>query len=93
MDLFDLQKKIRINNNLRALAKNVQQKRIKEGKTVEDISYDALGLNSTSFYSSAENLTHGKHFNVEHLFRLAEYYGCDVREFFPDGGSNDASIE
>jgi len=93
MDLFDLQRENEIKNFLRTLAKNVQQKRIKEGKTVEDISYDALGLNSTSFYSSAENFSHNKHFNLKHLFLIAKYYDCDIRDFFPDGGSNDASVE
>jgi len=93
MDLFDLQRENEINNFLRIVAKKIRQKRIKEGKTVEDISYDALGLNSTSFYNSAEKLANGKRFNLKHLFLLAKYYDCDVRDFFPDGGSNDASIK
>jgi len=93
MDLFDLGTHHSYTNFFRAVARNVQRKRNIEKKTVEDLAYDALGHNSTSFYNSAENLTHGKHFNLKHLFLIAKYYGCDIREFFTDGGSIDASIK
>lgn len=93
MDLFDLERKTKINNLLQTIAKNVRQKRIKEGKTVEDIAYSALGHNATFFYNSAEKGIHDKRFNLIHLLLLAEYYGCDIRDFFSDGGSNNASIE
>ncbi len=92
MDLFELERKNTYKNFLRTVSKLVRQKRIREGKTVEDIAYDALEHNSTSFYNSAENLTHGKHFNLKHLFFIAKYYDCDVQEFFNDGGSTNASI-
>ncbi|MCP5462767.1 MAG: XRE family transcriptional regulator [bacterium] len=93
MDLYDLERDNTYKTFLRTVAKLVRQKRICAGKTVEDIAYDALAHNSTSFYNSAENLTHDKHFNLKHLFYIAQYYECDIREFFPDGGSNDASVE
>lgn len=93
MDLFDLERDNSYKNFLRTVAGNVKRKRNEQGKTVEDIAYDALAHNSTSFYSSAENLSHGKHFNLKHLFLIAEYYDCDIRDFFPDGGLNDASTE
>ncbi len=66
----------------RTVSKNVQRKRIKEGKTVEDIAYDALNHNSTSFYSSAENLKNGKHFNLKQLFLISKYFDCNIWEFF-----------
>lgn len=93
MDFIDSQLENAYKNFLRTVSKKVQQKRIKEGKTIEDIAYDALCHNSTSFYNSAENLTNGKHFNLKHLFLISKYYDCDIREFFSDGGSNDASIK
>jgi len=93
MDLFDLETHHSYANFLRTVARNVQRKRNMEKKTVEDLAYDALGHNSTSFYNSAENLTHGKHFNLKHLFLIAKYYDCDIRDFFPNGGSNDASVK
>jgi len=93
MDLFELERENTYKNFLRTVSRLVRQKRIREGKTVEDIAYDALAHNSTSFYNSAENLTNGKHFNLKHLFIISQYYGCDIREFFNDGGSTDASIK
>jgi len=92
MDLFELERENTYKLFFRTVSKLVRQKRIKEGNTVEDIAYDALGHNSTSFYNSAENLTHDKHFNLKHLFFISQYYHCDIREFFPNGGLIDAPI-
>ena len=81
MDYIDSHLENEIIIFFRTVSKNVQRKRIKEGKTVEDIAYDALNHNSTSFYNSAENLKNGKHFNMRQLFLIAKYYDCDIREF------------
>ncbi|MCP5463298.1 MAG: XRE family transcriptional regulator [bacterium] len=93
MDWIDEQSENIYKDFVRAVAKNVRQKRIRASKTVEDIAYDALQHNSTSFYNSAENFTHNKHFNLKHLFLIAHYYGCDIREFFSQGVSSNAPIE
>ena len=84
MEYIDSQLEGAYDDFLRAVSKQVRNKRVKEGKTVEDIAFDALFHNSTSFYNSAENLTNGKHFNLKHLFLIAKYFDCDIREFFTE---------
>eukprot|EP01022_Parablepharisma_sp_SALTPOND_P036022 TRINITY_DN97399_c0_g1_i1.p3 TRINITY_DN97399_c0_g1~~TRINITY_DN97399_c0_g1_i1.p3 ORF type:complete len:101 (-),score=3.66 TRINITY_DN97399_c0_g1_i1:687-989(-) len=64
------------------IAKNVQQKRLDCGKTQLDIAYNALELNNDSFVSKLENCGEGKHFNIEQLYRIANYLECDLCEFF-----------
>lgn len=93
MDLLDLEREKEYQSFLRAVAKAVREKRIRAKKTVEDIAYEALQHNSTSFYSSAENFTNGKHFSVKHLFLISEYLDCDISEFFTQEGSSYAPIE
>ncbi len=84
MDYFDTQLENSFNQFSESIRKKIRQKRIEEEKTVEDIAFDALGHNSSSFYSSAENLTNGKHLNLKHLFFLSKYFDCDIRDFFTE---------
>ena len=85
MDDIDLQLENVYKIFFRKVTKQVRQKRIKEGKTVEDIAFDALDHNFTSFYNSAENLKNGKQLNLKHLFLIAKYFDCDIRDFFTEG--------
>ena len=32
----------------------------------------AIGMKSAAFFGNAENNTHGKHFNLEHLYKIAK---------------------
>jgi len=66
---------------LKKVSGNVKKKRLELGKTVEDVTLEGLNQSSTAFYSQAENLRNGKHFNLKHLFLLAKYFECDVEEF------------
>jgi len=92
MDFIDTQLENSYQEFLKTVTKNVRKKRITEKRTVEDIAFDALGHNSTSFYNSAENLKNGKHFNLKHLFLIAKYFDSNIQEFFNDGDSTDAFI-
>jgi len=66
---------------MRKVSNNVKRKRMESGKTIEDVAFEGLGQNSTSFYSHAENLKNNKHFNLKHLYLLAEYFECEPDEF------------
>lgn len=78
-----------IENFYKQISKNVQRKRIELGKTQSELSYCALNLNNSCFFSKMENCSDGKHFNLEHLFNLSIYLQCDIRDFF-EGVSNNA---
>lgn len=40
-----------------------------------------IGYKSASFFGKAELCSDSKHFNLEHLYRLAKALEIDVREF------------
>ena len=40
-----------------------------------------IGYKSSSFFGKAELCSDGKHFNLEHLYRLAKALDLDVQEF------------
>ncbi len=60
-------------------------KRIRHNKKISqsDIAL-AMGFTTPTFYTNAENCTQGKHFNLEHIIRIANYLDVDISEFFKD---------
>lgn len=43
-----------------------------------------MELITPTFYTNAENLKRGKHFNLEHLIRISKYLDVDIKELFLD---------
>jgi len=41
-----------------------------------------LGIKSVAFYSNCENLNYGKHFNLEHIYKISKALDIDICEFF-----------
>lgn len=41
-----------------------------------------IGLKSAAFFGNAENNTNGKHFNIEHIYKIAKALNKDMKEFF-----------
>ena len=41
-----------------------------------------LGIKSIAFYSNCENLRYGKHFNLEHVYKLAKALNIDICDLF-----------
>ena len=42
----------------------------------------SIGIKSIAFYSNCENSKHGKHFNVEHLYKICKILDISLSEFF-----------
>jgi len=40
-----------------------------------------IGIKSVAFYSNCENNKYGKHFNLEHLYKIAKALDMDVKDF------------
>ena len=58
-------------------------KKIRQEKKLSQLEVAlSIGQNSSGFYANAENYSHGKHFNIEHLFKLSKLFDCDVKDFF-----------
>lgn len=42
----------------------------------------SIGIKSVAFYSNCENNKYDKHFNVEHLYKIAGILGLSLSTFF-----------
>lgn len=60
---------------------NVRRIRKEKGFTQMDVALE-IGIRSVAFFSNAENNKNGKHFNLEHLYRMAHAMDVDLCEFF-----------
>lgn len=65
--------------------KNVSHKirilREERGVSQLDLALD-IGIKSIAFYSNCENNRYGKHFNLEHCYKIAKSLNVNIREFF-----------
>lgn len=65
----------------RLIAFNV--KRLRKMKGVSQLLLSSeLGHSSPAFVARAENLSNGKHFNLEHIAKMAKIFNVEIQEFF-----------
>ena len=69
-ELSDISQK-EIETFYKTVSNNVRAKRIALGMSQLDLALK-LGINSVAFYSNCENLRYGKHFNLEHVYKLSK---------------------
>lgn len=62
---------------------NVKKYRTLRGLTQLDLSYE-MGNRSVSLVSSCEPCTNGKHFNVEHLYKISKILDIPIEKFFEE---------
>lgn len=55
------------------LSKTIKQKRLEKNMKQLDVALE-IGIKSVAFYSNCENLKYGKHFNIEHIYKLAKLF-------------------
>jgi transcriptional regulator with XRE-family HTH domain len=60
---------------------NVKKYRTQKGLTQLDLSYE-MGYKSVSLVSACEPYTNGKHFNVEHLYKISKILNIPIDYFF-----------
>jgi len=59
------------------VSKNVKKYRQEKGESQLEFSQN-VGFNSVSFYCDCENNKNGKHFNLLHVVRIADYLKIDI---------------
>ena len=64
----------RVSAKIRAL-------REERGISQLDLALD-IGIKSVAFYSNCENNRYGKHFNLEHCYKIAKSLNVDIKDFF-----------
>ncbi len=63
------------------ISTNVKRLRQEKGMSQLEVAL-SIGQRASGFYANAENYSHGKHFNIEHLCKLAKLFDVDIKEFF-----------
>ncbi len=63
------------------ISKKVKFFRESKNITQLDLALD-IGIKSVAFYSNCENNKYNKHFNLEHLYKIAKSLKIDINEFF-----------
>lgn len=63
------------------VSQNVRKFRENAGVSQLDLALE-IGIKSVAFYSNCENLKYGKHFNLEHIYKIAKALNIDIKEFF-----------
>lgn len=70
-----------ISDFYKLVGKNVKRVRTEKGLSQLDLAF-ALGLKSVGLISVAELYHNKRHFNLEHLYKIAAVLECDICEFF-----------
>jgi len=60
------------------ISENIKKKRIEKNMKQLEVALE-IGIKSVAFYSNCENLRYGKHFNIEHVYKLAKLF--DVKPY------------
>lgn len=63
------------------VGRNVKRVRAEKGVSQLDLAF-SLGLKSVGLISVAEIYHNKRHFNLEHLYKIAAVLECDICEFF-----------
>ena len=65
------------------LARNVRILRESKGISQLDLALE-IGIKSVAFYSNCECNRYGKHFNLEHIYKLSKALQVPIVELFKD---------
>ena len=65
------------------IASRVQHFRRLRGISQLELALE-IGIKSVAFYSNCESNRYGKHFNLEHIYKLAKALKVPLSEFFED---------
>ncbi|ABK81797.1 helix-turn-helix transcriptional regulator [Campylobacter fetus] len=65
----------------RQLSQNVKHLREQSKISQLELALE-IGIKSVAFYSNCENNRYGKHFNIEHIFKISKALNVDIEELF-----------
>ena len=65
----------------KTISYNIKKIRKEKGMSQLEVAL-SIGQKSSGFYANAENYSHNKKFNLEHLCKLAKLFNIPVASFF-----------
>jgi len=63
------------------VSSNVKKYRLEKGMSQMDLALE-IGIKSVAFFSNAESNRYDKHFNLEHIYKIAKALDQDISSFF-----------
>ena len=63
------------------ISANVRKYRVEQGLSQMDLALE-IGIKSVAFFSNAECNRYNKHFNLEHIYKIAKALDKDIDDFF-----------
>lgn len=72
---------VEIQNIYKRIGENVKHYRILKEMSQLSLSYE-MGYKSVSLVSAAELCNDGKHFNIEHLYKISKILDIPIAQFF-----------
>ncbi|BAM33441.1 helix-turn-helix transcriptional regulator [Helicobacter cinaedi] len=63
------------------ISANIRILREERGISQLDLALE-IGIKSVAFYSNCENCRYGKHFNLEHCYKIAKALEIDLKDIF-----------
>jgi len=70
-----------VNNFSQKVSDNVKKFRLESNLSQLETAL-SIGQKSSGFYANAENNSHGKHFNLIHLYKLSKLFEVNIKDFF-----------
>lgn len=77
---FSNVEKEEIKNFYKLISKNVKKYRMDKNMSQLELSL-TIGQKGNAFYNYAENNKYDKHFNLEHLYKIAKALEVDICDF------------
>lgn len=65
------------------VSQNVRNLREQNGISQLDLALE-IGIKSVAFYSNCENNRYGKHFNLEHIYKISKALNVKMSEILKD---------
>ena len=72
-----------ISNFYRMVSKNVKKYRNEKNLSQLELAL-TIGQKGNAFYNYAENNTNNKHFNMEHIYKIAKALDVPIAKFFEE---------
>jgi transcriptional regulator with XRE-family HTH domain len=61
------------------ISQNVRKHRVAHNMSQLELAL-TIGMKSSAFFGNAENNTNGKHFNIEHIYKISKALGIPMSE-------------
>lgn len=80
---FDNVENNEIENFYKLISKNVKKHRLEKGFSQMDLALE-IGIKSVAFFSNAECNRYDKHFNMEHIYKIAKALDKKICDFIDE---------